>query len=641
MRERLHLGEDREGTVTTVSVFEHGAAVSRPAVATGQIARLSGLRDVRVGDAIGAARSVRRADFAPPTMETAVVPRDPTRRAALHTALAQLAEQDPLINLRQDDERGVAHLSLYGEVQKEVIAQTIAAEAGIEIEFLETTTICVERVVGVGHAVERLGQPPNRYLATVGLCVEPAEVGEGVEVMLDVDLVTIPLYIYKTVDAFRESMRDYVGATLQRGPSGWAVPDCRVTLTECAYDSPSSSARDFRKLTTIVLRTAVREAGTVVCEPIDRFHLDAPAESLSGVLQLLAAPSRDSRAACDLGRVALTRRRDPRVRGPPASTAPARTHPRGGDARSDVRSVRTAMTHTRMHDDELDIDIPLVRRLIRAQHPQWGDLAIERLVSSGTDNAMFRLGDDMVVRMPRIERAVAALANENRWLPVLAPQLPLAVPTPLASGSADESYPWEWSVYSWLEGANAFDGRIDDLGQAARDLAEFIRALQAIDTTDTPPPGRGRRGVPLAAVDQQTRRAIEAAGELVDTEAVTAAWDAALREATWRRDPVWVHGDIARGNLLVRGGRTRAVIDFGCSGVGDPACDLIVAWDLFDEDSRAVFREAVGLDDATWARGRGWALCTALWALPYYLHTNPVMVAQARHKIAEVLADTA
>ncbi len=294
----------------------------------------------------------------------------------------------------------------------------------------------------------------------------------------------------------------------------------------------------------------------------------------------------------------------------------------------------------RMHDDEIDIDEGLVRRLLRAQLPQWSHLSIERLVSSGTDNAMFRLGDDMVVRMPRIERAVGALTLEGRWLPVLAPHLPLAVPTPLAAGNADDGYPWPWSVYSWVEGDNAFEGRIDDMTQAALVLAEFIHALEAVDTTDAPPPGRGRRGAPLAVLDQQTRQAIEAAAGLVDSDAVTAAWDAALHEPTWDRDPVWVHGDIARGNLLVRSGRICAVIDFGCSGVGDPACDLLVAWDLFDPESRAVFRDAMDVDDATWGRGRGWALCTSLWALPYYLHTNPVMVSQARRKLVQVLADT-
>ena len=195
---------------------------------------------------------------------------------------------------------------------------------------------------------------------------------------------------------------------------------------------------------------------------------------------------------------------------------------------------------------------------------------------------MFRLGESMVVRMPRVERAVAGLTSEERWLPVLAPHLPLAVPTPLASGTPGDGYPWCWSIYSWLEGVNAFEGRIDDIGEAARELAGFIRALEAVDTKDAQPPGRGRRGSPLAVLDQQTRQAIEAAEGLVDREAVTAAWEAALGQPTWNREPVWVHGDIARGNLLVRDGRIRAVIDFGCSGVGDPACDLLVAWDLFD-----------------------------------------------------------
>ena len=201
---------------------------------------------------------------------------------------------------------------------------------------------------------------------------------------------------------------------------------------------------------------------------------------------------------------------------------------------------------------------------------------------------MFRLGDDMVARLPRIERAVGALTHEERWLPVLASHLPLAVPTSLASGSAGHGYPWRWAVYSWLDGDNAFEGRIDDMDEAARELAGFIGALHAIDTADAPPSGRGRRGAPLAVLDQQTRQAIEAARGLVDRETVTAAWEAAMGQPSWHRDPVWVHGDIARGNLLVHGGRIRAVIDFGCSGVGDPACDLLVAWDLFDAHSRGV-----------------------------------------------------
>jgi len=235
------------------------------------------------------------------------------------------------------------------------------------------------------------------------------------------------------------------------------------------------------------------------------------------------------------------------------------------------------MTHVRMHPDELDLDDDLVRRLLCAQQPQWADLRIERIVSSGTDNAMFRLGDTMVVRLPRVERAVPRLERELAWLPVLAPQLAEA----------------------------------------------------------------GRRGTPLATTEAQTRRSIERAVGLVDTRAVTDAWEAALRVPEWDRAPVWFHGDIARGNLLVRDGRISALIDFGSIGVGDPACDLVVAWDLFDARTRAILRAALDVDDATWDRGRGWGLCTAMWALPYYLHTNPPMVAQARRKIAEVLTDMA
>ena len=299
------------------------------------------------------------------------------------------------------------------------------------------------------------------------------------------------------------------------------------------------------------------------------------------------------------------------------------------------------MTHVRMHPDELDLDDDLVRRLLCAQQPQWADLRIERIVSSGTDNAMFRLGDTMVVRLPRVERAVPRLERELAWLPVLAPQLPVAAPRVVAIGGPSDAYPWTWAVLSWIDGANGFDAQVDDLEQAARDVAGVIRALWRIDTTRGPLAEAGRRGTPLATTEVQTRRSIERAVGLVDTRAVTDAWEAALRVPEWDRAPVWFHGDIARGNLLVRDGRISALIDFGSIGVGDPACDLVVAWDLFDARTRAILRAALDVDDATWDRGRGWGLCTAMWALPYYLHTNPPMVAQARRKIAEVLTDMA
>ncbi len=297
------------------------------------------------------------------------------------------------------------------------------------------------------------------------------------------------------------------------------------------------------------------------------------------------------------------------------------------------------MTHVRMHPDEHDLDEELVRALLRAQQPAWADLPIGRVVSSGTDNAMFRLGDDMVVRMPRVERAMPRLDNEHKWLPTLAPELPLATPTVLAHGEPGQGYPWTWSVYSWIDGDNAFDAEVRDLAQAARDVATLITALQNIDTRDAPIATPGRRGTPLSTTERQTRRAIEESEGLIDVGVVTDAWEAALRAPEWDREPVWFHGDIARGNLLVSEGRIHALIDFGSIGVGDPACDLVIAWDLFDSETRPILRDALGVDDATWDRGRGWALCTAMWALPYYLHTNPLMIGQARYKIAEVLDD--
>ena len=289
VRDRLRFGADREETVTAVKVFEHGNAVDRAAVMAGQIAKLSGLRDVRVGDTIGTTpRQLSHGLFASPNLETAVVPRDPAEKAALHAVLAQLAEQDPLINLRQDDFRQELFVSLYGEVQKEVIEQTLVVDFGISIEFRETTTICIERPVGTGHAVERLGRRSNPFLATIGLTVEPGPVESGLEFRLAVEVGTIPLYVYKTVDAFANAMTEYVRTTLQQGLFGWEVTDCIVTMTECAYTSPGTASADLRKLTPLVVMTALKRAGTVVCEPIHRFHVDAPVDSLAAVLRLLA-----------------------------------------------------------------------------------------------------------------------------------------------------------------------------------------------------------------------------------------------------------------------------------------------------------------------------------------------------------------
>jgi aminoglycoside phosphotransferase (APT) family kinase protein len=294
----------------------------------------------------------------------------------------------------------------------------------------------------------------------------------------------------------------------------------------------------------------------------------------------------------------------------------------------------------KMHDDEIESEVGLVRALLRDQQPQWAHLSIERVSSTGTDNALYRLGDDMVVRLPLRPSSTRPIEKEHRWLPVLAPQLPIAIPVPLARGEPIDGYDWPWSVYPWFEGEDATAAQFDRR-QAAADLARFIAALHSIDSTGGPEPGIANfgRGVPLAELDHYTRQAIRASSGLVDTDAVMAAWEEALRAPVWDQPAVWVHGDIASGNLLFRDGRLSAVIDFGGLGIGDPACDLIVAWELFDAGSRDVLRSEVGADDAMWARSRGWALSTAIVALPYYEHTNAFMFEQALHKLAVVLAE--
>jgi aminoglycoside phosphotransferase (APT) family kinase protein len=299
------------------------------------------------------------------------------------------------------------------------------------------------------------------------------------------------------------------------------------------------------------------------------------------------------------------------------------------------------MSAGKMHVDEVDTDDALVGRLLAAQFPQWARLPIQRLPSAGTDNAIYRLGDDLCVRLPRIPAATGQVEKEQRWLPKLAPHLPLAIPVPLARGTPAEGYPWHWSVYRWLEGENATLDRIADPRDAAADLARFIAALQRIDPTGGPAPGRHNffRGVPLALRDSFTRDAIARLHGVLDTDAATSAWEAALQAPASQGAPVWIHGDLQSGNLLAQRGRLSAVIDFGGLGVGDPACDLIVAWNLFSAEARDAFRAALPVDDATWARGRGWALSTGLVALPYYLDTNPVLAGISRRGIDEVLAD--
>jgi aminoglycoside phosphotransferase (APT) family kinase protein len=289
-----------------------------------------------------------------------------------------------------------------------------------------------------------------------------------------------------------------------------------------------------------------------------------------------------------------------------------------------------------LHADEVATDVSLVRRLLTAQFPQWADLPIEPVASAGTVNAIYRLGDDMVVRLPRVHRWAAALEKEYHWLPKLAPHLPLAIPEPVAKGHPASWYPFSWAIYRWIDGQPYADELVDDEHQAARDLARFVVELRRIGPVIGAPRG-GRK--PLRELDAVARAAIESARDVIDSDAATAAWERALEAPVWDGTPVWIHTDLLRPNLLVDGGRLCAVIDFGGVGVGDPAADVIAAWSVFSNTGRWTFRGALDVDDGTWNRARGFALHQAAMIIPYYPETNPGFVALAKRTVQEVLAD--
>jgi ribosomal protection tetracycline resistance protein len=283
--------EQREAAkVTAVAAFDGATAVRSDSVAAGQIGKLWGLNDVRIGDTIGepGPRTASTRSFAPPTLESVVVPARAEDGGALYLALGRLAEQDPLIDVRRDDGRKGISVSLYGEVQKEVIQSTLADEFGVHVEFQETTPIYVERVTGSGAAAVLLGEDENPFLAGLGLRIDPAPVGSGSEFRLDVAVGSIPLYVYGSAQVFLDSVAETVRRTLQQGLYGWQVTDYAVTLTDSGYSSPSTTAGDFKKLTPLVVMAALRSAGTKVCEPIHHFRLDGPADSLAQTLRVLA-----------------------------------------------------------------------------------------------------------------------------------------------------------------------------------------------------------------------------------------------------------------------------------------------------------------------------------------------------------------
>lgn len=286
----------------------------------------------------------------------------------------------------------------------------------------------------------------------------------------------------------------------------------------------------------------------------------------------------------------------------------------------------------RMHVDEHEIDEALVHRLVSEQFPEWADLPLRRIEPSGTVNAIYRLGDELSVRLARRKGPTRPGGKELEWLPRLAPSLPVEIPVPVAQGRPSDDYPWFWEIHTWVEGETVPVEEIDAI-QAARDLAALVGALRQV-SPDGAPPGRG---IPLAERDREIRYWL---ARFDGDPAVTAEWERALAAPSWEGPPVWHHGDLDVRNWLVREGRIRGVVDWGSMGVGDPACDVMVAWKLHSPAARDAFRAALPTDDATWERARGWALSQAVAILAYYTpENNPTLLREAEAWLGLVLSE--
>jgi aminoglycoside phosphotransferase (APT) family kinase protein len=291
-----------------------------------------------------------------------------------------------------------------------------------------------------------------------------------------------------------------------------------------------------------------------------------------------------------------------------------------------------------MHGGQIEVDAAVARRLLAMQFPALAELPLNRVRSTGTVNALFRLGDELCARLPIAQEWAEDIPKELEWLPWLSGRLTMQIPEPVAGGEAASFYPFPWAIYRWIEGEPYSDEIVDDERKAARDLARFVAELRKIEPVDGAPHG-GRE--PLLQLDVETREAIDAAGGVIDRDGATQAWERSLEAPKWDANPSWIHGDLLRPNLLVESGRLRAVIDFGGAGVGDPATDVIPAWAVFGPEGRETFRSALNVDEGTWLRARGIALHQAAMIIPYYRETNPAFVLTAKRTVEQVLMECA
>jgi aminoglycoside phosphotransferase (APT) family kinase protein len=299
---------------------------------------------------------------------------------------------------------------------------------------------------------------------------------------------------------------------------------------------------------------------------------------------------------------------------------------------------------TKMHENELEIDEIFANTLIETQCPQWSGLPIVPVMSSGTDNALFRLGNEYIIRLPRIEWETGSvnksINKEYEWLPKIAKFLKIPISEPIFKGHPDKSYPWSWLISKWNEGHNPDFENDNEYEFLAKDLAYFLNELHKTNLSHGP---LSRRGVALNTkiVDEETKKAISELEGEIDIPIVTEIWERLSNIPNWNKEPVWVHGDFLPGNILIQNNRLSAVLDFTDVGMGDPACDLVIAWSLLNPNSRFIFRKKLEkIDDNTWERGKGWALSIASIMLPYYMHSNPVLVKLARRMIEQVLFDS-